>query len=58
MTELKPCPFCGGDASLYKNYISFYFVQCNCCYITTLQYADRNKPISDWNRRAEQNGKS
>ncbi len=36
--ELKPCPFCGGDAKIknvvrkvYEAYRLFYFVECSSC---------------------------
>ena len=67
MTELKPCPFCGGN--------NLYFVKvdqhgyetvgifCNACKQTiTLEENEwegdngesRNKAIQAWNRRAEE----
>ena len=27
--ELKPCPFCGGRAWLYQDYMGFWHVQCD-----------------------------
>ena len=58
MAELKPCPFCGGEAKLIKCGKEWY-VECNShmftCYpkpwtgyIDTAEYA-----IEIWNRRAE-----
>ena len=61
MTELKPCPFCGGDAyvrmtDLIDGYGCFAmnaaFVQCACCGARTLEYRDGMFAIEDWNRRA------
>lgn len=62
MTELKPCPFCGGEARLHHgangiNQTSF--VMCDRCRvrnegteISTL-YSSDEKAIDAWNRRAD-----
>lgn len=61
MTELKPCPFCGGDAhvrttDLMDGYgcfaMSAAFVQCADCGVRTIEYRDERFAIEDWNRRA------
>lgn len=53
MTELKPCPFCGGEAkvqSFYKNHC----VYCAKCNASTMKYFQtETKAIEAWNRRAE-----
>lgn len=59
-TELKPCPFCGGDAKLrdttYGNNISAYVVRCGNvdCDVrpTTSYFRVRKDAIERWNRRA------
>lgn len=59
MTELKPCPFCGGEA--FVRYIMpCSAVQCEKCGASTGIYSDyyeevdgRSKAIEAWNRRIE-----
>lgn len=31
MAELLPCPFCGGEAKIYQNYMGQYNIQCEKC---------------------------
>ncbi len=57
-TELKPCPFCGGKASLVtahnKNLTWIrYFVKCQRCLTTTDNYEKPEHAAEAWNRRAE-----
>lgn len=49
-TELKPCPFCGGEASLVKqvtrngistNYFLSHYVQCDVCSSRGRVYNDK-----------------
>lgn len=61
--ELKPCPFCGGDAKV-QEHCGCYYVICNNCSATSgvvqskkvysgnylICYA--NEVIDKWNRRA------
>lgn len=60
MTELKPCPFCGGSAEITDFSLS-YEVECSMCGATisalTIYCADddeklsvRNAVIEAWNR--------
>ena len=58
MTELKPCPFCGGEGVLqehvFHGYSSTYGVVCfDCCAETKQFFTDKNVAIRAWNRRAE-----
>lgn len=56
--ELKPCPFCGGEAILEEAQINsktFYKVRCKTNHCTE-EYGWRSglqKTIDTWNRRAE-----
>lgn len=53
MTDLKPCPFCGGAAILYRGIKSGYRVQCTNldCRNTTLRIRYKDDAIRRWNRR-------
>ena len=60
-TELKPCPFCGGEAilkhyatkELFRKQLRHSYVQCCICNIRTeLAYTD-TEVIIKWDRRAE-----
>lgn len=55
MTEkLKKCPFCGGEAHIYKAMEDYpnWVVECMECRIGTSWHADRGKAIKLWNARA------
>jgi len=53
MTEIKECPFCGGDAVIRANIITRGFVQviCEICNISTPEYSLAALAIRSWNRR-------
>ena len=60
MTELKPCPFCGGTAIMRENKNSFvprYYVRCgndNCSVIvTTCNRGTAEEAAEVWNRRVD-----
>ena len=61
MSELKPCPFCGGKAELHKVEFSnelqvnlmVYTVACCMCNATTSYYVYADHAVDAWNRRAE-----
>ena len=49
-SKLKPCPFCGGKATLNGPY-SFCWIRCKECGIGTDFVGDAKDTIADWNRR-------
>ena len=54
MTELRKCPFCGGEATIYEdrheNIIYGYNVACdNCC--ATIFADTEEEAIEAWNKR-------
>lgn len=57
MSELKPCPFCGGKSECITNYeygkARGAFCSCKKCGITQKIYASRQGAIKAWNRRYE-----
>lgn len=67
MPDLKPCPFCGGEALLMLKDNFCWHVTCNSCSASTEKYIPRdvfpweaynaiqdtvNKAVEAWNRRA------
>ena len=56
--ELKPCPFCGGEAILQETGSSWCNVICDkCgamtkCILNNCEYSSKDKAIEAWNRRA------
>lgn len=58
MQELKPCPFCGGEAELSKYYPgfsrkSYVMVRCRSCRANTGDWRRRDIAVARWNRRIE-----
>lgn len=57
MAELKPCPFCGGEAKFVDCggvWCAIICEKCNAttdCIMSSTQYAAREKVIKLWNRR-------
>ncbi len=51
--SIKPCPFCGGRAGRYQDYIGFWHVQCDNCGIDTLNNDIKELTVKSWNRRVK-----
>ena len=54
--QLNPCPFCGGEAEIIKEYdcmacITIYFIECSKCKASLYGGANKEKEIEKWNRR-------
>ena len=61
MVELKPCPFCGGEAYIDNNRYEVrnktllgitYFVRCSKCQVESFEYHSKADAVKAWNRRA------
>lgn len=53
--ELRPCPFCGGEAEIVRNSSGSYFARCTnrqCAAKTRLYHENENGARQAWNRRA------
>lgn len=55
MAELKPCPFCGGEARRYNGTIDSYGVTCKKCSAKVYGYSTQTGATRAWQRR-QQNG--
>jgi Lar family restriction alleviation protein len=63
MSELKPCPFCGGRTTAKTRYIGYgslglgshdeYRVVCQECRASSDEYRHEAEAIAAWNRRAD-----
>ena len=58
MGTLKPCPFCGADAEIYRYYPWFarrvwVTIRCKKCGRNSGDWGRVDKAIEVWNRRAE-----
>lgn len=52
-TELKPCPFCGGEARRYEGQSRYHGVSCRKCTCNIYGYASRSAATRAWNRRTD-----
>ena len=59
--DLKPCPFCGGEAKIIEEHDimigeTFYFCECVDCTATILGgKVEEKEAIKMWNRRVDEN---
>jgi Lar family restriction alleviation protein len=57
MNELKPCPFCGGEAEMdtIERYdgANIFFVKCTTCQMTMPLKSAYSEAIAAWNRRVD-----
>ena len=53
MTNLLPCPLCGGEAATEEEFTSFNVVRCLACGVVTDTYDTIAEAIAAWNRRVE-----
>lgn len=55
--KLKPCPFCGGEAKIYRGAFESYRAECKKCGVATMLCLDAPKnsgeleAIEIWNKR-------
>ena len=52
MDNLKPCPFCGGEAEAIEYHKTDYTIMCKTCY-AEIGWRKKKEAIAAWNRRAE-----
>lgn len=52
MSDLKPCPFCGGEAAFHEHErVGVECIECGAGFACV--YRDRDEAADKWNRRAE-----
>lgn len=52
-TELKPCPFCGGEADVDIGNFGGMVCYCKQCFSQGKQCKTEEEAIETWNRRAD-----
>ena len=53
MSELKPCPFCGGEADTMHAAAGYVYAICEDCGARSSSFGLENRAIEAWNTRAE-----
>ena len=51
--ELKPCPFCGGEAKRYESSFFGHRIACTKCGAKTEYWASKGAATKAWNRRTD-----
>lgn len=51
MMELKPCPFCGGEADMGEVIDGLYIVNCTKCFASSASSKSKELVVRHWNRR-------
>ena len=56
MTELKPCPFCGGEVYIVKGFSGLHMILCGNCGLTAGFQSKEGKKesVKAWNRRTQE----
>lgn len=54
MKELKPCPFCGGKATVNQFLDSLFWVRCTECGSENQASNTEKQAIDAWNRRVNE----
>ncbi len=52
MTELKTCPFCGGEAEM-NGIKTLFHIRCKHCGAATGLFIDKEVAAEAWNRRVD-----
>ncbi len=49
--QLKPCPFCGGEAYLGESWDKTKNIQCTVCGCSTVHFKNKLDAVECWNQR-------
>ena len=52
--ELKPCPFCGGEAETYPYYFNEWYIGCSECSCDLGVFDTKEEAIEAWNKRVNE----